>query len=415
MAEFDVAIAGAGIVGVSAALWARMRGLSVVLIDPAAPGSGTSYGNACTLATYGCLPVNDPAVLRDLPTLLFGRDSPLSISWRHALRHPRWMLTFLANCRAGPSGRIAAQLATLLAHADGGLNPLIEAAGAQDLVKARGQLTVWSTGKAGEAAEAGLARRRALGVSWREVSAAEAREMEPGLVLPVARAVLFDDARHVSDPEALVQRFHARFTELGGESVVAQVSEMRERGDGVEVVAGGQVIGAGRAVVAAGAFSGRIAGAGTARLPLGTERGYHLQFGHDVRRVARPVGWAEGGFYASPMARGTRLAGTVEIAGLEAAANRGRLAYLRRRGEEMLGPLPGPESEWLGFRPTLPDSLPVIGVRPGAERIIHAFGHQHLGLTLGGVTGRIVADLAEGRQPNIDISGLRADRRFWGA
>jgi D-amino-acid dehydrogenase len=125
------------------------------------------------------------------------------------------------------------------------------------------------------------------------------------------------------------------------------------------------------------------------------------------------VGWAEGGFYATPMARGLRLAGTVEIAALDAPPSANRLAYLARRGAEMLGPLPEPDATWLGFRPTFPDSLPAIGPSPASPRILHAFGHQHLGLTLGGITGRIVTDLAEGRAPNQPIAAFSPARRFF--
>lgn len=413
MSDFDIAVIGAGIVGTSAALWARMRGHRVVLIDPAPPGSGTSSGNACTLATYACLPVNDPSVLRDLPRLLFGRDSPLSVSWRHALRHPGWMLAFLANCRAARSRRIAGHLAALLAHADAGLNPLIEEAGARDLVVARGQLTVWSTAEAAREAEAGLALRRSLGVVAEELTGAEAKALEPGLALPVARAVLFPEARHVRDPEELVRRFHARFEALGGVTVRAAAREVRAMPDRVSVIAGVERIEAARAVIAAGAFSGRIAGAGAARMPLGTERGYHLLYAGEGQRLTRPVGWAEGGFYAVPMARGLRLAGTVEIAGLDAGPDPRRLDYIARRGAELLGPLPAHTSSWLGFRPTLPDALPVIGHSPASERILHAFGHQHLGLTLGGITGRIVADLVEGRRPNLPLDAFSPARRFY--
>lgn len=413
MSDFDIAVIGAGIVGTSAALWARMRGHRVVLIDPAPPGSGTSSGNACTLATYACLPVNDPSVLRDLPRLLFGRDSPLSVSWRHALRHPGWMLAFLANCRAARSRRIAGHLAALLAHADAGLNPLIEEAGAGDLVVARGQLTVWSTEEAAEGSEAGLALRRSLGVVAEELTGAEAKALEPGLALPVARAVLFPGARHVRDPEELVRRFHARFEALGGVTVRAAAREVRAMPDRVSVIAGVERIEAARAVIAAGAFSGRIAGAGAARMPLGTERGYHLLYAGEGQRLTRPVGWAEGGFYAVPMARGLRLAGTVEIAGLDAGPDPRRLDYIARRGAELLGPLPAHTSSWLGFRPTLPDALPVIGHSPASERILHAFGHQHLGLTLGGITGRIVADLVEGRRPNLPLDAFSPARRFY--
>lgn len=409
----DLAVIGAGIIGVSAALWARMRGLSVVLVDPDAPGAGTSFGNAGTLATYAVLPVNDPAVLRDLPGLVFGRESPLATDWMHVLRNPWWMLRFLANCRARSAQGIAGHLAALMAQAEAGLAPLIESAGAQDLLVARGQLTVWSTRAGVAEAASSVARRGALGVEAVQIVPEAAREMEPGLRLPIQAAVHFPAARHVLDPQALVQRLHARFEELGGVTLKARALGVEETSDGVEIETDGGVVKAGRVVLAAGAFSSRIAGGGAEGLPLGTERGYHLMFSGEASRVTRPVGWAEGGFYATPMAKGLRLAGTVEIASLDKPVNRRRLAYIRRKGAEMLGDLPEPASEWLGFRPTLPDSLPVIGMAPGRTRVIHAFGHQHLGLTLGGITGRIVADLAEGRAPNADIRAYSPSRRFF--
>jgi len=412
MPDVDILVAGAGIVGVSTALWAQMRGHRVLLADPNPPGSGTSSGNACTIATYGCLPVNDPSVLRDLPKLLFGSDSPLSISYLHALRNPRWMLSFLANCTAARSRRIAGELAALLAHADAGLNPLIAEAGAEDLVLARGQMTVWSTQAAARGATAGLALRRALGVSYRDLEVAEAREMEPHLALPIARAVHYPAARHIHDPAELVRRMQARFTALGGQTVAAKVTRVQSRDDGVSVHVGDTEVEAGRVVIACGAFSRRIDGSGAEDLPLGTERGYHVVYAGEGHRVRRPVGWAEGGFYATPMAQGLRLAGTVEIAALDAPVNAKRIAYLARRGAEMFGDLPAPSSDWIGYRPTLPDARPVIGAAPGAERVIHAFGHQHLGLTLGGITGRIVTGLAEGRQPNIALDRFSPGRSF---
>ncbi|WP_435660534.1 NAD(P)/FAD-dependent oxidoreductase [Leisingera caerulea] len=412
MADYDIAIAGAGAVGMSCALWAQMRGHRVLLADPNPPGSGASYGNACTLATYACLPVNSPSVLTGLPGLMFSKDSPLSLSYAHALRNPRWMLAFLANCRSGPSRRIAGHLADLMAHADAGINPLIEAAGAQDLVVERGQLSVWSTASAAAAATADLEQRRALGVPWREVGPEEALEMEPGLRLPVKRAVHFHAARHLRDPLEFITRMHRAFAELGGTTLQAPVEAVRASATGVEVRAEGQTLTAGRAVIAGGAFSKRIKGAGTDKLPLGTERGYHLMYEGEAHRVTRPVGWGEAGFYAVPHAQGLRLTGTVEIASLEAPANRRRLAYIARKGAEMLGPLPPPGSEWLGYRPTLPDSLPVIGPSPHTDRVLYAFGHQHIGLTLSGITGRLIADLAEGRQPNVDLAPFAADRDF---
>ncbi len=412
MHDFDLVVVGAGIVGVSSALWAQKRGLKVLLCDPNAPGSGTSFGNACTLATYAVLPVNTPGVFRDLPKLVFGSESPLSLNFAHALRNPLWMLSFLANCRPARSEHIARQLAGIMEHADAGLNPLIAEAGAEDLIVERGQVTVWST-KAGAKADAGaLAFRKAQGIPFETLGPQEAREMEPGLKLPVHSAVHFKAARSVRDPQELITRMYRRFLALGGQWRQGGVDETRAHAEGVEVCVGEDRVNAARVVIAAGAHAKSVRGSGAEKLPLGTERGYHLLFPDEAHRVTRPVGWAEGGFYAVPMAQGLRIVGTVEIAALDAPENQSRLRYLARMGERMLGPLPEPESQWLGFRPTMPDSLPVIGQSPQSERIIHAFGHQHLGLTLGGITGRIVADLAEGRQPNMPIAGFAPDRRF---
>ncbi|MHA6343883.1 NAD(P)/FAD-dependent oxidoreductase [Roseivivax sp. CAU 1761] len=410
--DADIVIAGAGIVGTCTALWARMRGHDVLLVDPAPPGSGTSSGNACTLATYACLPVNDPAVLAALPRLLFARDSALSVAWPHALTHPRWMLSFLANCRSARSRAIAGHLARLLSRADDGLDPLIREAGAGDLVVAGGQLTVWSSRRGAEAARGGLDLRRRLGVAVEHLSAAEAQALEPGLDLPVAAAAFFPEARHIRDPEALVRRLHARFADLGGRTLAERVLSLHPEPRGVTVRCETRSLAAGRAVIAAGAFSGRIAGSGAERLPLGTERGYHLRFAGSGARLNRPVGWAEGGFYAVPMAQGLRLAGTVEIAALGAPPNRERLAYLARRGGEMFRDLPAPDASWLGFRPTMPDSLPVIGPSPVSDRILHAFGHQHLGLTLAGITGRLVTEMVEGRPADPALAAFRPDRSY---
>ncbi|MFD1195323.1 NAD(P)/FAD-dependent oxidoreductase [Seohaeicola saemankumensis] len=412
MQDFDLVVIGAGIVGTASALWAQKRGLKVLLCDPNPPGSGTSFGNACTLATYAVMPVNSPAVLRALPRLLLRGDSPLSVDLMHALRHPRWMLSFLANCRPARSEYIARQLADLMGHADAGLNPLIAEAGAEDLIVNRGQLTVWSTKAGAEGDKQGLSFRKALGIPFDVLGPQETRALEPGLNLPIHAAVHYHAARSVRDPQELINRMHRRFLALGGQWRQARVSEIRAHATGVEVAVGDTRMDAGRAVIAAGAHAGSIKGSGAENLPLGTERGYHLIFSQDGHRITRPVGWAEGGFYAVPMAQGLRLAGTVEIARLSAPENQGRLDYIARKGAAMLGALPAPDSHWLGFRPTLPDSMPVIGYAPHSDRIIHAFGHQHVGLTLGGITGRIVADLAEGRLPNMSIAAFASNRRF---
>jgi D-amino-acid dehydrogenase len=412
MPDIDIIVVGAGIVGTSTALWLQLRGHNVLLVDPNPPGSGTSSGSACTIATYACMPVNSPAVLTGLFGLMTSTNSPLSISYKYALRNPRWILSFLANCRAPRSREITEHLASILSHADAGLNPLIKEAQAEDLVVDRGQLTVWSTSKGAKADLPSLALRKSLGIPFDELTGAEVRQMEPGLTLQIEKGVHYPDARHIRDPEELVRRFHERFAALGGQTLVAHVDATNADADGVTVTTKDAVIRASKVVIAAGAFSKRIKGSGAERLPLGVERGYHVLYAGQAHRITRPVGWSEGGFYAVPMAKGLRLAGTVEIAALDAPKNKRRIDHIERKGAEMFADLPAPTSDWLGYRPSMPDALPVIGPSAVSDRIIHAFGHQHLGLTLGGITGRIVSDIVEGRQPNLETSAFRPQRRY---
>jgi D-amino-acid dehydrogenase len=410
--DFDVAIAGAGMVGMSTALWAQKSGLRVVVCDPGEPGGGATYGSACTIATYACVPINSPSVFTSLPALLFSRESPLAINYRYALKNLGWMLSFLAFCRREKVEAIGRELGGLLRHADEGIDPLVIEAGAQDLLVSNDCLYIWSTAAGYEEARPGNRMRREQGVVFEEIGGEDVLKLEPSIHLPVHRGLLFRGARHILNPQELVLRLHRRFTALGGATIRAAVESVRHDEAGVTVTLAGQrELRAAHFVVAAGAHGKAIRGSGVDALPLGVERGYHITFGQHGRRVSRPVGWAEAGLYATPMGLGLRLAGTVELDAVSAAPNPKRIAYLRRRARQMFGDLGEPGQEWLGFRPTMPDSLPVIGPSRRSSRIIYAFGHQHVGLTLGGITGKIVTDIIQQKEPIHDISGL-SDRRF---
>ncbi len=405
--EFDLAVVGAGAVGVSCALWAQMRGLKTLLVDENLPGTGASYGNAGTIATYACVPVNSPGIVKSLPSLLFSKESPLGIDWLYALRNLPWMLAFLRNCSAARVEAITDHLGDLLAHADAGLDPLIEAADASDLIVRNGCLYVYSTEDGYTAAKEGIEARRRNGVDFDVLDGAAIRELEPSLRLPMYKGLLFEGARHVRDPQALIERLHKCFVARGGVWQQAKAVRTSAETEGVYLeLADGTRRSARHLVVAAGAHSKSLAGSGASELPLDTERGHHVMYKTHGNLLSRPVGWADGGLYATPMDAGLRIAGTVEIAGLQKPVSRGRIAYLTRKSHEMFGQLGSPDEEWLGFRPTMPDALPVIGRAAHSGRILYAFGHQHVGLTLGGITGRIVADLAEGRTPNFDISAF---------
>lgn len=408
----DLLVIGAGIVGVASALWAQRRGLSVALADGKDPGSGTSYGNAGAIATYGCVPINSPSLIREIPKLLMTRSAPLRIDWLFALRNMPWMLSFLRNCTPSRVEHITKALAELLTRADAGLDPLVASAGAEDLFVANDFIYAWETEKARTAAEASLQSRARNGVRMEMLTGAEVADLEPGVTMSFHSGIRFVGGRHVTNPQALVTRLFERFLADGGTFYKANVSSVAPTESGISAtLSNGEIVTAGQVVIAAGAHAKSIKGSGAEDLPLGVERGYHVMFADHAHRVSRPIAWAEGAFYATPMEHGLRLAGTVEIDHLDAPPNPARTDALARRAHVMFGPeLGAPTSTWLGHRPTMPDSLPVIGRSHRSDRILFAFGHQHLGLTLGSITGRIIADLAEGRVPNFDISAYTPGR-----
>jgi len=410
--QTHIAVIGAGIVGCSCALWLQKKGFQVTLIDPEAPGSGTSSGNACTIATYGCIPVNSPDLFRRLPSLLFSKDSPLSLNLGHVLSHPAWMLEFLINCREHKVARITRLLGKLLAKVYDGLDPLLDMAEARDLLTQQGFMHVYRDQQEFNAVKKSNQARRAQGADFVELDQGDIRELEPNLKIPFERGLLFDSISHVLDPLALCQRYVECFQRNQGQLLRQRALEVIHGDGGVQIrLDNGEIVDAERVVVAAGAFSKAIAGIPTQLLKLDTERGYHVQFSNMQHLLSRPVSWHHAGFYATPMNLGLRFAGTVEIAGNHPEMNPRILGYLTRKAHEMLELPDKPDQEWLGFRPTCPDALPVIGFSTVSEHIIYAFGHHHLGLTLSGITGKLVAELANGEDPSHNITPF-SPRRF---
>ncbi|MCH6566375.1 MAG: FAD-binding oxidoreductase [Proteobacteria bacterium] len=407
-----VAVVGAGIVGLSCALWLQIKGFAVILIDPEKPGSGTSSGNAGTIADYGCIPVNSPKIFKQLPSLLFSKDSPLSIDLHYALTHLPWLFSFLKNCRTARVARIIRILGKLLQKTYQGLDPLIELSGSQYLLSQQGCLQVFKTEREWENAQADVQARKDQGVVFTQLDAGEIGELEPALKLPCVRGLLFDKASHVVNPQSLTTRYFDCFLAKQGRYVKQRVLLVDHKKDSLRVILeDGETLDADRVVIAAGAFSAQIDGTGAHRLPLDTERGYHVQYADRQSLLNRPVSWVAAGLYATPMDQGLRFAGTVEIAGYGQTMNPRNLDFLVRKSREMFDLPDKPDQEWLGFRPTFPDALPVIGYSPHSEYILFAFGHHHLGLTLAGITGKLIAELLNQEEPSHGIKAF-SSRRF---
>jgi D-amino-acid dehydrogenase len=404
----DILVVGAGVIGLTAALRLADEGRAVTLADPNPPGSGASHGNAGTIADYAVMPVGTPDVLRDLPRLLFDRHSPLAIRRASLWSLAPWLVRFARQSLPGPAARNAAALAALLSDAAPRWADLAARVGAADLMQDRGCLYAYASAAEGRAAEAGLQARRALGVTVDRLTPADLAALEPGLPPMAGGAAFFPNARFLTDPGAVMARLAQAAQAAGVEIVQARIDRLDIAPDSIAASGPGTRITARQVVIAAGAHSRALAAQAGTRVPLDTERGYHLEFDGPAP-VTRPTCATAPGFYLCPMAGRLRVAGTVELGGLTAPPSPHRSDRLLQGARRLFPHLPDPDRTWMGFRPSLPDSLPVIG--PAADaRVILAFGHGHLGVTLAPRTAQAVADLAAGRDPGAYLAACRPGR-----
>jgi D-hydroxyproline dehydrogenase len=399
----DIAIIGAGVIGLTIAKALIEQGHEVTLIDPNRPGSGASYGNAGTIADYAVMPVGTPDVLRALPSLLFNRNSPLSIRRAALPALAPWLLRFARQSLPAAAMRNAQILTTLLADAAPMWRDLAAGLGVQHLTRHTGCLYLYDTPSAFRAAHADMTARRTMGVTVDLLLPDELHQLEPTLP-PMAGAAFFPHAMTLTDPGAVMAALAAH---LPVQHIQSHVTALNRTPQGIHLT--GPNITAKRVIIAAGAHSKPLARMAGDRIPLDTERGYHAEWDMDplLQRPACPTSL---GFYLCPMQGRLRAAGTVELGGLTAPPSPHRIAKLVEGARTIFPHLPEPSRTWMGFRPSLPDSLPVIGPSSGGPDIIHAFGHGHIGLTLAPITARIIAALIAGKTPHIDITPLRPTR-----
>ena len=411
-----VGVIGAGMVGVCAASWLQRDGHSVFLVEPGAPGEGASFGNAGCFNGSSVTPAAMPGFLRNVPRWLMDPLGPLSLRWGHL---PAILPYLVRMVRAATPEKVAAQaqaLRPLIAPTVPLVRELAREAGAEALIHQRGHLYVYRSLEALAKDRLAWSLRRANGVAVDEFEADELRQLEPTLSRKYVRGLLVRENGHTEDPFGLVSRLAERFRGRGGEIVRARAFGFRlDDGRLTAIRTDGGELPVDAAVVCAGAYSRPLAAGLGDRIPLETERGYHLMVQEPEVMPRIPIADADGKFVATPMAGGLRFAGTVELAGLTAPPDWRRARILLTQGRRML---PGlavdhPDeriSVWMGHRPSLPDSLPVLGRSWVSPDVIYAFGHGHIGMTAAPMTGRIVADLIAGRPPAIDIAPFAPDR-----
>jgi glycine/D-amino acid oxidase-like deaminating enzyme len=406
----DVAIVGAGIIGLAIAFRLAADGREVVVVDPNEAGSGASFGNAGTLAPYACAPVGNPDVLWNLPKLLLNPDSPLTIRPAALPALVPWLSRFVWQSMSVRARRNGHALAGLLKEAMPAWRALAEQARLTDLLRYEGCLYFYRGTMPQKDSEWGARLRNELDVRQEWLTSEEVARLEPALPRG-AGGLFFPDAAHTIDPAVMTRRLAAAAEAKGASFERTRVDRLQPQDGGrIRLICHDRTIEAHTAVLAAGAWSQSLAEQGGEAIPLDTERGYHIEFAMDACPIKRPVSPVDLGFYITPMVGRLRVAGTVELGGLSAPVNPKQIALLER-GVRKLFPALGPvQSRWLGFRPSLPDSLPVIGPSRRYPNLIHAFGHGHLGMTLAGVTSRIVVRLIEKRYDGPSLYPFRPGR-----
>lgn len=412
----NVAVIGSGLIGLSTAIWLQRAGHGVTLFDPNDPQDkeayrrAASYGNACTFATGACLPVAMPGILRAVPAMLANPDGPLALSWGDLPRLAPWLLAFLRASGTREVDRIITELGRLIRAAAPAHESLMAEAGAGHLARRSGCLYLYKTAQSFAAAQRDIDLRAREGVAMTILSAAEIRAREPHLAPLYHKGLLFDDAWHLDTPHDYVLALAALFRAKGGTFRRAEIGALEPQEQGVRLAGDPAAESFDKVVIAAGAWSRGLARSIGDRVLLDTERGYHVMFPDDGALVNAPTCYPEHGFYMTPTGEGLRAAGTVELGGLDKPPRQRRTQVIERVARTLLPGLNAAGREWLGFRPSMPDSLPAIGASPRDSRVVHAYGHGHIGLTLAAITGRLVADLVSDRAPCLDISALRPDR-----
>lgn len=407
-----VVVIGAGIVGVCAALCLQRTGFRVTLMERDAPGQGASFGNGAVIGEEAVVPVATPGILRRVPGMLLDPRGPLALRWSYLPRIAPWLLRFAAASRPRRVEAISIALAALLEGTFAAFDRLLEAADAGDMLRRSGWLCVYETEAGFEAYRPMIELQRRRGVSFDILDREPLREFEPALGPIFARAVYYPEVGYALDSLRLVQVLAAAFGRCGGtlKRAEARGFEIGPEGPRAVLTEAGPLP-CDAVVIAAGAWSKRLAAELGPAPPLDTERGYHVQFAAPGVAPRLPVYSTERGIIATPLEVGLRVGGTVELGGLKAAPNWDRARVLLEQAKRWF---PGLRTQghgrWMGFRPSMPDSLPVIGRSPRFANAIFAFGHGHCGMMMGPRTGEIVAALLAGRDPGLDLTPYRADR-----
>jgi D-amino-acid dehydrogenase len=407
----EVVVIGAGVIGLSTALQAQARGLSVTVVDREGPAAGASAGNAGAFAFTDILPLASPGILKRAPRWLVDPLGPLTIPPAYALQIAPWFYRFWRACspRAVTASTTAQTALMDLSKAE--LEPFLAATGTLGMLRKDGNLQVYEGEAEFRASLSGWEARRAHGIAFRHLTADEMASLQPGLSTRFTHGTFTPGWLSIADPKDYVLALAESFRAAGGRIATAEVTGLAQRGSRMYIHTTAEPLTADRVVLAAGAFSHRIAASLGERIPLETERGYNTTLPPDALDLRCQVTFGGHGFVVSRLSSGIRIGGAVELGGLSLPPNWQRAQAMLLKAKDFLPALKtGDGKRWMGFRPSLPDSLPAIGRSKASPNVVYAFGHGHLGLTQSAGTARLVADLLTDRTPPIDLAPFNPHR-----
>jgi len=401
--NLKIGIVGAGIQGISNALFLQKKGFKVTIFDRDEPGSHTaSYGNAGHFSPYASVPINRPDILTDVPAMLLSSTGPLALKWNYVPKMIPWFVQFIKNCSTKKMMHTAKNMHQILDLALPAYDELFNEIELEGLVEKKGILYIWND-KSLQSRELEINVRNKLGVDQQVVTPKEIHDLEPNIKPIYHGGVYYQHGRHARNPKKILLKLYELFLKKGGKFLKMNIKDINFDAKKPILKSEIQSFIFDRVVIACGSFSKRLTDNLDEKIPLDTERGYHVHFKDCEHLLSRPVIFQNRGFGITPMEQGLRVVGTVEFGGLKNPLSKSRIKNLINNAKYMMGDLPDHEDEWLGFRPTLPDYLPVIGPSKKHKNVFYCFGHHHLGWTLGPISGKIIAGMIAEENTNLDL------------
>ena len=401
--NLKIGIVGAGIQGISNALFLQKKGFSVTIFDRDEPGSpAASYGNAGHFSPYASVPINRPDVLTDVPAMLLSSSGPLALKWNYVPKMIPWFLQFIRNCTTKRMMHTAKNMHQILDLALPAYDELFDDIELGGLVEKKGILYIWND-QSLKSRELEIKVRNELGVDQQVVTPKEIHDLEPNIKPIYHGGVYYQHGRHARNPKKILLKLYDLFLKKGGKFLKMNIKDINFNDEKPVIKAETQSFLFDKIVIACGSFSKKLTDNLDEKIPLDTERGYHVHFKDCDHLLSRPVIFQNRGFGITPMEQGLRVVGTVEFGGLDNPLSKSRVKNLINNAKYMMGDLPEHEDEWLGFRPTLPDYLPVIGPSKKYKNVFYCFGHHHLGWTLGPISGKIISGMIAEENTNLNL------------